>query len=56
MDAQRHKLWSKRHGHDTYGSDNSNMDKDELKPKGQKHTSVDPTLTNIPTIVTVLIM
>ena len=24
------------HGHDTYGSDNSDIDEDELKPKGQK--------------------
>ena len=37
MDAQCCKLWSKRHGHDTYGSsDNSDTDKDEIKPKKQK--------------------
>ena len=37
MDAQRCKMWSKKHGHDTYDSD---LDEDELKPKGQKkHTT-----------------
>ena len=36
MDAQRRKLWSKKHGHDTYGSDDSDIDEDEIKPKGRK--------------------
>ena len=36
MDARRRKVWSKKHGHDTYGSDDSDLDKDELKPKGRK--------------------
>ena len=36
IDAQCRKLWSKRHGHDTYGSDDSDTDEDELKPKGRK--------------------
>ena len=31
-DAQRHKKWSKLHGHDTYGDD----DNTELKPKSGK--------------------
>ena len=40
MDAQCCKLWSKRHGHDTYGSDNSDIDEDEIKPKRQnKHAT-----------------
>ena len=33
---QCRKLSSKKHGHDTYGSDDSDIDKDELKRKGQK--------------------
>ena len=33
MDVQRRKVWSKKHGHDTYDSD---LDEDELKTKGQK--------------------
>ena len=36
VDAQYRKLWSNKHGHDTYGSDDSDIDKDELKRKGQK--------------------
>ena len=32
MDAQCRKLWSKSHGH----SDDSDIDKDEIKPKRQK--------------------
>ena len=39
VDAQRRKVWSKKHGHDTYGSDDSDdsdLDEDELKPKGRK--------------------
>ena len=40
MDAQHRKLWLKRHSHDTYGSDDSDIDEDGLKPKGQKkHTT-----------------
>ena len=35
-DAQCRKLWSKKHGHNTYSSDNSDIDKDELERKGQK--------------------
>ena len=33
MDAQCCKVWSKKHG---YGSDNSDLDEDEIKQKGQK--------------------
>ena len=36
VDAQRCKVWSKKLGHDTYGSDDSDLDEDELKPKGRK--------------------
>ena len=36
LDAQRRKDWSKKHGHDTYGSGDSGDDDGELKPKGQK--------------------
>ena len=36
MDAPCRKLWSKKHGHDTYGSDDSDIDEDEFKRKGQK--------------------
>ena len=60
MDSQCRKLWSKRHGHDTYGSDDSDIDEDEIKPKRQKSVQlegsagVDPPLTNVPTIVNVL--
>ena len=36
VDAQRRKVWSKKHGHDTYDSDDSDLDEDELKPKGWK--------------------
>ena len=36
VDAQRRKLWSKKHGHDTYGSDDSDIDEDKLKRIGQK--------------------
>ena len=36
MDAQRRKEWSKKHSHDTYGSDDSEYDEGELKLKGQK--------------------
>ena len=40
VDAQCRKVWSKKHGHDTYGSDDSDLDEDEIKPKGRKkHTS-----------------
>ena len=35
MDAQRHKEWSKKHGHDTYGDD-EDSDTAELKPKEKK--------------------
>ena len=35
MDAQQRNMWSKKHGHDTYGSDDSDIDEDE-KPRGQK--------------------
>ena len=31
VNAQRRKVWSKNHGHDTYGSDDSNLDGDEIK-------------------------
>ena len=60
MDSQCRKLWSKRHGHDTYSSDDSDIDEDEIKPKRQKSVQlegsagVDPPLTNVPTIVNVL--
>ena len=36
VDAQRRKVWSRNHGHDTYGSDNSDLDEDEIKRKGRK--------------------
>ena len=36
MDAQRRKVWSKKHSHNTYSSDDSDLDEDELKPKGRK--------------------
>ena len=36
MDAQQRKVWSKKHGHDTYGSDGSDIDEDEIKPRGWK--------------------
>ena len=36
MDAERCKEWTKKHGHDTYGSDDSEGDEGELKPKGRK--------------------
>ena len=40
VDAQHRKVWSKKHGHDTYGSDDSDLDEDEIKPKGwKKHTT-----------------
>ena len=40
LDAQRCKKWSKKHGHDTYGSGDSDKEGVELKPKdpkGSKH-------------------
>ena len=36
VDAEHRKVWSKMHGHDTHGSDDSDIDKDELKSKGQR--------------------
>ena len=36
VDAQRRKVWSRKHGHNTYGSDDSNLDEDEIKPRSQK--------------------
>ena len=36
MDTQRCKVWSKKHGHDTYDSDDSDLDEDEIRPKGLK--------------------
>ena len=36
MDAQCRKEWSKKHGQDTYGSDDSDKDNSETKSKGQK--------------------
>ena len=36
MDAEHRKVWSKKHGHDAYGSDDSDIDEDELESKGQK--------------------
>ena len=35
-DAQRRKEWSKKHGHDTYGDNDSDEDRVELKTKEQK--------------------
>ena len=40
MDAQCRKLWSKRHGHDTYGSDDSDIHEDEIKPKRQEKCAI----------------
>ena len=41
VDAQCRKVWSKKHGHDTYGGDDSNLDEDEIKPKVlKKRTTV----------------
>ena len=61
MDAQRRKEWSKKHGHDTYGRDNSEYDEGELKLEGRKKrkqgqasTVLSFALTNIPTTGTVL--
>ena len=40
MDGQRRKVLSRKHGHDTYGNDDSDLDEDEIKPIGQKkHTT-----------------
>ena len=36
LDSQRRKKWSKKHGHNTYGSGDSNEEGVELKPKGSK--------------------
>ena len=36
MDRECRKKWSKKHGHDTYGSDDSDEDGNELKPRRQK--------------------
>ena len=36
LDAERRKEWTKKHGHDTYGSDDSEGDEGELKLKGRK--------------------
>ena len=36
VDAQRRKEWSKKHGHDTYGDDDSDEDGVELKSDGRK--------------------
>ena len=36
VDAQRRKEWSKKHGHDTYGDDDSDEDGVELKSEGRK--------------------
>ena len=36
VDAQHRKVWSKKHGHNTYSSDNSDLDEDEIKPEGWK--------------------
>ena len=60
VDALCCKLWSKKHGHDTYGSDDSDIDEDELKRKGQKCTTGgtckcgSTTHLYVPTIVNVL--
>ena len=60
MDAQRRKVWSRKHGHDTYGSNNSDLDEDEIKPKARRSVrlegsaNVGPPLINVPTIVNVL--
>ena len=59
VDAQCRKLWSKKHGHDTYGSDDSDIDEDELKKDRRSvqlegRASVGPPLTYVPTIVNVL--
>ena len=46
LDAERRKKWSKKHGHNTYGRDDSEGDEGELKPNGQKKRKQGKVLTD----------
>ena len=60
VDAQRHKVCSKKHGHDTAVTTATLMKKKSSQEAGRSirlegSVSMGPPLTNVPTIVTVLI-